>query len=79
MAKLNKSMVVKGTSQFRNKKASNQMFSNPVLLVPDHYGIDSNLLSIQCCPHSLTASSLSGLYHPAGVCANLFGTAVHQS
>lgn len=37
------------------------------------------LSSFQCCPRSLSISSLSGSYHPAGVCANLFGTAVHQS
>lgn len=29
-------------------------------------------------PCSFSISSLSGLYHPAGVCVNLFETAVHQ-
>lgn len=37
------------------------------------------LSSFQYCPRSLSIFSLSGSYHPAGVCANLFGTAVHQS
>lgn len=56
------------------------MWFNPVLFVPHHYTIDSNpfIYSMLTMP-PVSISSLSGSYRPAGVCANLYGTAVHQS
>lgn len=64
------------TSILREIKTWNQMLSDQVQFVSCHNTFDS---SIRLCPCSLSICSLLGLYPPAGVCANLYGTAAHQS